>query len=82
MITMDDMIERISILEADVSAIKTDVSVLKKNVETLNINVEVILASYSTKADVSALETSLLKWGFGGMATFAAIIIAAVKFIH
>jgi hypothetical protein len=79
---MYDMNDRIATLEHDLTVLKADVSVLKTDLAQLKTDVAVILANYSTKADIARLETTLLKWGFGSVIALAGIVVAAAKYIH
>jgi outer membrane murein-binding lipoprotein Lpp len=57
---MDDMSERMSVLEDDMSELKTDVSVLKTDVSVLKIDVSVLKTDVSVlKTDVSVLKTDV-----------------------
>jgi hypothetical protein len=65
---VDDMSERISTLVKDITALRTDVGAIRANIVT--------------KEDLAAFKLSFLRWGFVGLATFAAIVVVAFKLIR
>jgi hypothetical protein len=65
---MDLLLERVDALEKDATAIKMDLAVIKSN--------------YATKADVTAIETSIIKWLVGTAIALTGLAFAAAKLIH
>lgn len=67
---MDDILKRLAALEASMADVRAQVSALMALVPHL-----------STKADVSALESSIIKWIIGTVLASAALAFSIAKFV-
>ena len=68
---MEDILKRLGNVETDVSQVKSQVSAILA-----------IIPHLATKADVSALETSIIKWIIATMLGTAGPVFTIAKFVH
>jgi GTP:adenosylcobinamide-phosphate guanylyltransferase len=68
---VEDILKRLGNVETDVSELKSKVSAILATVPHL-----------ATKADLSALEASIIKWIIATVLTAAGLAFAAAKFVH
>jgi hypothetical protein len=82
-----ELVPRVGRLEADVSQLKLDVSQLKVDVTQLKVDVAGIKATLphlATRADLTSMESRLIRWMVGSWLAMAgvmtAVVTAAVRF--
>ena len=68
---MEDILKRLGNLETDVSQVKSQVSAILA-----------IVPHLATKADVSTLETSIIKWIIATVLGTAGLVFTIAKFVH
>ena len=67
----NEVIKRLGNVETDVSQVKSQVSAILA-----------IIPHLATKADVSALETSIIKWIIATVLGTAGLVFTIAKFVH
>ncbi len=67
---VDDILKRLTALETSYAAIRADLSA-----------VAAVLPHLSTKAEISALETAMIKWIIGTVISTGALAFAIAKFV-
>lgn len=78
---MDDILKRLHTVETTVSDIRTDVSGLKTMMPHLATKADLAEVKGSLKADIAALESSLIKWIVGTALAVAALAFAIARFV-
>ena len=68
---MEDILKRLGNVETDVSQVKSQVS-----------SILAVIPHLATKADVSALETSIIKWIIATVLGTAGLVFTIAKFVH
>ena len=68
---MEDIMKRLGNVETDVSETKSQVSAILAMIPHL-----------ATKADVSALETAIIKWIIATVSGTAGLVFTIAKFVH
>ena len=68
---MEDILKRLGNVETDVSQVKSQVSAILA-----------VIPHLATKADVSALETSIIKWIIATVLGTAGLVFTIAKFVH
>ncbi len=72
----------VAVLKNDVAALKADVAGLTTDVAALKADVAIIRSTYVTKADLTQLEATLLKWYVGSFFTMTGLMIAAIRYLR
>jgi hypothetical protein len=68
---VEDILKRLGNVETDVSQVKSQVSAISA-----------VIPHLATKADVSALETSIIKWIIATVLGTAGLVFTIAKFVH
>jgi hypothetical protein len=68
---VEDILKRLGNVETDVSQVKSQVSAILA-----------IIPHLATKADVSALETAIIKWIIATVLGTAGLVFTIAKFVH
>ena len=68
---MEDILKRLGNVETDVSRVKSQVSAILA-----------IIPQLATKADVSALETAIIRWIIATVLGTAGLVFTIAKFVH
>jgi len=68
---VEDILKRLGNVETDVSQVKSQVSAILA-----------VIPHLATKADVSALETSIIKWIIATVLGTAGLVFTIAKFVH
>ena len=69
-----------SAVKADVAALKTDVAAVKSDVAA--VRTEVLAVKADVRADISALETKIIKWFVSTTLTAVALAFTIAKVVH
>ena len=68
---MDDILKRLSAVESGVSELRVQVSSIAATVQHM-----------ATKADLSAMETKIIKWMIATVLTAVGLAFTIAKFVH
>ena len=81
---MDDILRRLSIVESSVTQVREDLIAVKADVTELRVDVSAIKATLphlATKAELSTMETRIVRWIVGTAIAVASVSFAIAKFV-